>query len=88
MYTDVALHAKVRRAVMVDAMSERAATRKFGISRKAVAKMVTHAVPPGYQRKDRPLAPKLGALCQPHSSNPAGRPGRRQKAATHGPAYF
>lgn len=60
MYTDVDLYAKVRRAVMVDAMSERAAAKKFGISRKTVAKMVTHAVPPGYQRQDRPVAPKLG----------------------------
>ncbi len=61
-YTEVDLYAKVRRAVMVDAMSERAAAKKFGISRKTVAKMVNHAVPPGYQRKDRPVAPKLGAF--------------------------
>lgn len=62
MYTDVDLYAKVRRAVMVDAMSERAAARNFGISRKTVSKMVNHTVPPGYQRKDRPVAPKLGAF--------------------------
>lgn len=62
MYTEVDLYAKVRRAVMVDAMSERAAARKFGISRKTVSKMVNHAVPPGYQRKERPVAPKLGAV--------------------------
>ena len=62
MYTEVDLYAKVRRAVMVDAMSERAAAKKFGISRKTVSKMVNHAVPPGYQRKDRPVAPKLGAF--------------------------
>jgi transposase len=47
---------------MVESMSERAAARKFGISRKTVSKMVNHAVPPGYQRKDRPVAPKLGAF--------------------------
>ncbi|MDD2881134.1 MAG: hypothetical protein PHQ58_11920 [Rhodoferax sp.] len=47
MYTDVDLYAKVRRAVMVDAMSERAAAKKFGISRKTASKMVNHAVPPG-----------------------------------------
>lgn len=62
MYTDMDLYAKVRRAVMVDAMSERAAARNFGISRKTVNKMVNHTVPPGYQRKDRPVAPKLGAF--------------------------
>ena len=47
---------------MVDAMSERAAARNFGISRKTVNKMVNHTAPPGYQRKDRPVAPKLGAF--------------------------
>jgi transposase len=62
MYTEVDLYAKVRRAVMVESMSERATARKFGISRKTVSKMVNHAVPPGYQRKDRPVAPKLGAF--------------------------
>jgi hypothetical protein len=34
MYTEVDLYAKVRRAVMVESMSERAAARKFGISLK------------------------------------------------------
>jgi transposase len=47
---------------MADAMSERAAAKNFGISRKTVSKMVHHTVPPGYQRKDRPVAPKLGAF--------------------------
>ena len=56
MYTDMDLYAKVRRAVMVDAMSERAAARNFGISRKTVNKMVNHTAPPGYQRKDRPVS--------------------------------
>ena len=36
MYTDVDLYAKVRRAAMVDAMSERAAAKKSGFSRKSV----------------------------------------------------
>ena len=45
MYTEVDLYAKVRRAVMVESMSERGAARKFGISRKTVSKMVNHAVP-------------------------------------------
>ena len=56
------LYAKVRRAVIVEALSERAAARKFGISRKTVSKMVRHSVPPGYQRRDRPVSPKLGAF--------------------------
>ena len=49
------LYVKVRRAVMVDAMSGRAVARNFGISRKTVSKMVNHAVPPGYQRKEPAL---------------------------------
>ena len=60
MYRDVDLYAKVRRAVMVEDLSERAAARKFGISRKTVSKMVSHALPPGYQRKDSPASPRLG----------------------------
>jgi hypothetical protein len=40
--------------------SERGAAKRFGISRKTVSKMVRHAVPPGYQRKELPVSPKLG----------------------------
>lgn len=71
MYTDVDLYAKVRRAVMVDAMSERAAARNFGISRKTVSKMVNHTVPPGYQRKDRPVAAYYPPGDQPLSTSQA-----------------
>lgn len=60
MYRDVDLYAKVRRAVMVENQSERGAAKRFGISRKTVSKMVRHAVPPGYQRKELPVSPKLG----------------------------
>jgi transposase len=60
MYRDVDLYAKVRRAVMVENQSERGAAKRFGISRKTVSKMIRHAVPPGYQRKEAPVSPKLG----------------------------
>lgn len=56
----VDLYAKVRRAVMVESQSERATAKRFGISRKSVSKMLRHAVPPGYQRKEAPVSPKLG----------------------------
>ncbi len=62
MYKNVDLYAKVRRAVMVENLSEREAAKRFGISRKTVSKMVSHAVPPGYQRREPPVAPKLGPL--------------------------
>ena len=60
MYRDVDLYAKVRRAVMIEGVSERGAAKRFGISRKTVSKMIRHAVPPGYQRKEAPVSPKLG----------------------------
>ncbi len=57
---DVDLYAKIRRAVMLESQSERGAAKQFGISRKTVSKMVWHAVPPGYQRNEAPVSPKLG----------------------------
>lgn len=57
---DVDLYAKVRRAVLVEDMSERTAAKRFGISRATVSKMLKHSVPPGYQRKEAPVSPKLG----------------------------
>ena len=57
---EVDLYAKVRRAVIVEGISERGAARQFGIDRKTVAKMLLHAVPTGYQRKEAPVSPKLG----------------------------
>ena len=60
MCRDVDLYAKVRRAVMVEGISEREAAKQFGIDRKTVSKMIRHSVPPGYQRKDPPVSPKLG----------------------------
>ena len=59
MYRDVDRYAKVRRAVMVEGLSERGAAKQFGIDRKAVSKMIRHSVPPGYPRKDPPVSPKL-----------------------------
>ena len=57
----VELYSKVRMAVLRDGLSRREAARRFGIDRGTVAKMVGHAVPPGY-RQDRPrVRPKLDA---------------------------
>ena len=55
------LYARVRRAVVVDKMSEREAARQFGLARETVGKMLRYAVPPGYQRKEPVKRPKLDA---------------------------
>ena len=57
----VELYGRVRRAVLVDGMSQRSAAREFGISRKSVRKMVSFFVPPGYRREQPVKRPKLDA---------------------------
>lgn len=39
--------ARVRRAVIVDKMSEREVARQFGLARETVRKMLRYSVPPG-----------------------------------------
>jgi transposase len=58
----VELYGRVRRAVLVDGMSQRAVAREFGISRKSVRKMVSFSVPPGYRREQPAARPKLDAF--------------------------
>jgi transposase len=57
----VELYARVRRAVVVDKMSEREAARQFGLARETVRKMLRYAVPPGYRRQQPARRPKLDA---------------------------
>jgi len=57
----VELYAKIRRAVMVDGLSRREASRRFGIHRNTIAKMLQFSIPPGYRRRERPVSKKLGA---------------------------
>jgi transposase len=57
----VELYGRVRRAVLVDGLSQRAVAREFGISRKSVRKMVSFSVPPGYRREQAAKRPKLDA---------------------------
>jgi hypothetical protein len=42
---------RVRRAVHIDQMSQREASRTFGMLRETVRKMLRFALPPGYRRK-------------------------------------
>ena len=55
----VELYARVRHAVMIEGISERAAAERFGINARTVSKMLKFSVPPGYVRSKPPLRPKL-----------------------------
>ena len=57
---DVELYAKIRYAVQIEGLSERAAARRFGIDPRTVAKMMRFSVPPGYRRTKPPVKPRLG----------------------------
>jgi transposase len=57
----VELYARVRRAVIVEKMSEREAARQFGLARETVRKMLRYSAPPGYQRQQPARRPKLDA---------------------------
>ena len=55
----VELYARVRHAVRIEGISERAAADRFGINARTVSKMLKFSVPPGYVRGKRPFRPKL-----------------------------
>src|SRR5665213_1283338 len=55
----VELYGRVRYAVQIEGLSERAAARRFGLDPRTVSKMVRFSVPPGYVRKKPPAKPKL-----------------------------
>ena len=56
----VELYARVRRAVMVDGMSLREASRVFNLHRDTVRKMLAYSAPPGYRRQNEPRRPRIG----------------------------
>ena len=55
----VDVYLRVRRAVMVEGMSVREASRVFGLHRDTVRKMLAYSTPPGYRRQTQPRRPKL-----------------------------
>ena len=55
----VEVYLRVRRAVMVEGMSIREASRVFGLHRDTVRKMTAYSAPPGYRRQNPPRRPKL-----------------------------
>jgi len=55
----VELYQKVRRAVLIDGMSRRAAARYFGINRKTVDKMLCFPEPGAHGRSGQTYSRKL-----------------------------
>jgi transposase len=53
----VELYGRVRHAVRIEGLSERAAARRFGLDPRTVNKMMKFSVPPGYVRKKPPAKP-------------------------------
>ena len=81
---DVELYAKVRYAVRIEGLSERAAARRFGIDPRTVSKMVAFSVPPGYRRTRLPVRPKLDAviaIIDGILAQDKGRPKKQQHTA-------
>ena len=58
----VEIYARVRHAVLIEGISERAAAARFGINARTVSKMLKFSVPPGYVRAKPPFRPKLDAF--------------------------
>ena len=58
----VELYARVRHAVLIEGISDRAAAERFGINPRTVAKMLKFSVPPGYVRQKAIVRPKLDAF--------------------------
>jgi hypothetical protein len=58
----VELYARVRHAVLIEGISERAAADRFGINARTVSKMMKFSAPPGYVRTKAPFRPKLDAF--------------------------
>lgn len=58
----VELYARVRHAVLIEGISERAAADRFGINARTVSKMLKFSAPPGYVRTKAPFRPKLDAF--------------------------
>ena len=55
----VEVYLRTRRAVMVEGMSIREASRVFGLHRDTIRKMLAYSIPPGYRRQTTPRRPKL-----------------------------
>jgi len=59
---NVDTYLKVRLACHHNGLSQRAAAREFGISRKTIRKILAHSEPPGYRRTAPIKRPMLEAF--------------------------
>ena len=59
MFTDMENWAEIRRRVLVDGLSKRAACRAYDIHWDTLQKILSHAAPPGYRRTAPRPRPKL-----------------------------
>ena len=59
MYTNMEIWAEIRRRVLVDGLSKRAACRAYNIHWDTLKKILEHAEPPGYRRTVPRPRPKL-----------------------------
>jgi len=57
-FTNMERWAEIRRRVLVDGLSRRAACRAYGLHWKTLRKILTHPEPPGY-RRTRPRRPSV-----------------------------
>jgi hypothetical protein len=76
----VELYARVRHAVLIEGISERAAADRFGINARTVSKMLKFSVPPGYVRTKPPFRPKLDEFTGGSSSGSATSTGLRARS--------
>ena len=76
----VELHAAVRLTVVDEGLSHREASRRFGIGRRTVRKMLSYSAPPGYRRTKSVRRPRLEGftrIIHPAPSSRGTAPPRR-----------
>ena len=83
---NVDLYLKVRHAVRIEGLSERATARRFGIDPRTVNKMMKFSVPPGYVRKKPPAKPKLNRFIPGDRRHSRRRQVATEEAAAYGEA--
>ena len=82
----VDVHLRVRKAVMVEGMSIREASRVFGLHRDTVRKMTACPAPSGLPAAESAPPPQAGAPHRHHRPDTGVGPERSQEAAPHGQA--